>query len=103
MSIPRGMMTHNSLAEAAMAHRASLDRTWLPCDEVFDDEDEDDDSDDWTQDYGDPEECRVFCSFCRTDIREAEKMVSGPAVNICDVCVRNIYGFMFQGRALNPK
>lgn len=31
---------------------------------------------------------RLYCSFCRKADREVAKLIAGPAVHICDACVR---------------
>lgn len=30
---------------------------------------------------------RFYCSFCRRDDRQVEKLIGGPGVYICDACV----------------
>ena len=30
---------------------------------------------------------RLKCSFCGTDERQAEKLIAGPGVYICDECI----------------
>ena len=39
-----------------------------------------------------------YCSFCRRSARQVEKLVAGPGVHICDVCITTC-GKVIKGKS----
>ena len=45
---------------------------------------------------------RLRCSFCGRDAAQVERLVAGPSVYICDVCIRTCVEVLDQHGGLPP-